>query len=727
MTLQIIKPLLFSTFFILFSTGFAQTTALEKLENYTKEDSIKVNLLNEVAFNHLKNTPKKSLEYIKKAELLSNKLNYTKGHARSLLLNGEALIKLSRFEEAQEYLQKSITIYETLNDKIGISKCYSSFGTSYFFQGDYALSHDYYEKALEINKKLNNDVMVASSLNQVGMIYAVKGDFYNALEYFNKALKLEEVLQNKYQISKISNNLGVLYLKRSNYPKAIEYYTKSVMVNEQSGDKLESSTGLYNIGLAYRQYENYEKALEYYNKSLEIEKEYGGQRNIAFCLMGIGTVYTEQGKPIKAIDFLKQALEIFTEIKDDTHISSSLNNLGDAFLVDKNYTLALKHYQKALKINIKKNTPSSTSLSYIKIATIHYKRKEYNKALSNVLSSQKIANKHEFLEYKKDISELLSNIYSDTKNYKKAYESHLEYKKLNDSIFNKKNIEKIAQLESEHKYNKRLLSAKEREITLKEEMKIRNKELAISKQQKLWGVIGFLGLTILLGFIIFFLRIRNLKSESENILTEQKLLRSQMTPHFIFNSLSVLQGIILNKEETKSIKYLSGFSKLLRLTLENSRHKLVLLITELQAIEHYLNLQNLGTEVPYNYTITLDSSINQNDILIPPMLIQPFIENAIEHGFKNKKEDKQIHVTIAFHDTNLVCSIIDNGIGIDSYLKEGSTQKKSLSTTITSERLKMFSKEFNQQTNISIEDRKTDNEHGTTVILTLPYKSTKND
>jgi len=724
---QIVKPLLSCSLFLFFLTGFTQTTSLEKLNKHTKEDSAKVNLLNEVAFNTLKNTPEKSLEYIKEARLLSDKLNYIKGKAKSLLLRGDALIKLSKFEEAQKDLQKSITIYEALNNRIGISKCYSSFGTSYFFQGDYTLAEDYYKKAHEINKKLNNDVMLASSLNQVGMIHAVKGDFYTALEYFNKALNLEKVLQNKYQISKISNNIGVIYLRRSNYPKAIEYFTKSVMVHEQSGNKLESSTGLYNIGLAHRRYENYEKALEYYKKSLEIEKEYGGQRDVAFCLMGIGTVYTKQGKSIKAIDFLKQALEIFTEIKDDTHISSSLNNLGDAFLVDKNYTLALKHYQKALKINITKNTPSSTSLSYIKIATIHYKRKEYNKALSNVLSSQKIANKHEFLEYKKDISELLSNIYSDTKNYRKAYENHLEYKKLNDSIFNKKNIEKIAQLESEHKYNKKLLSAKEREISLQEEVKIKDKKIAISKQQKLWGIIVFLGLIIFLGFIIFFLRIRSLKAERENILTEQKLLRSQMTPHFIFNSLSVLQGIILNKEYKKSIKYLFGFSKLLRLTLENSRHKVVLLINELTAIEHYLNLQNMRTEIPYNYTITIAPNINQNKILIPPMLIQPFIENAIEHGLKNKKTDKQIHIVITLKEANLTCSITDNGVGINNYKKNILTQKESLATTITSERLQMFSKEFNQHTNMSIIDRKINNEQGTIVTLILPYKNINND
>ena len=214
---------------------------------------------------------------------------------------------------------------------------------------------------------------------------------------------------------------------------------------------------------------------------------------------------------------------------------------------------------------------------------------------------------------------------------------------------------------------------------------------------------------------------------SQNVLTEQKLLRSQMAPHFIFNSLSILQGIILNKEYRKSIIYLSEFSKLLRLTLENSIDKIVPLENELKAVKNYLTLQNLGTKNPYDYNITINSNVNITEILIPPMLIQPFVENTIEHAFKNVKDNKKISVLITFNSTNLICSIIDNGIGIDAYKKGGFSKKKSVATTITSERLKLFSKEFNLKTNISIKDRKYINKQGTEVILTLPYKMLEND
>jgi len=199
-----------------------------------------------------------------------------------------------------------------------------------------------------------------------------------------------------------------------------------------------------------------------------------------------------------------------------------------------------------------------------------------------------------------------------------------------------------------------------------------------------------------------------------------------MTPHFIFNSLSVLQGMILSKEEKKSISYLSKFSKLLRIVLENSRDKSVPLIQELDAIDNYMALQNSDTHPPYKYNLIVDENININSFQIPPMLIQPFIENAIEHAFDTQKEHREIKIHLKFKDKKLSCTITDNGIGIDAISQKTNTNKKSLATTITGERLKMLAKDFNVTGAITIEDRKKYNEQGTIVTLVIPYKINEN-
>ena len=229
-------------------------------------------------------------------------------------------------------------------------------------------------------------------------------------------------------------------------------------------------------------------------------------------------------------------------------------------------------------------------------------------------------------------------------------------------------------------------------------------------------------LTVTLLSALFIFKYRNIKTAHEHIQTEQRLLRSQMTPHFIFNSLSVLQGMILNKEDKKAIIYLSKFSKLLRLILENSREKLVPLKQELKALQNYIDLQNMRGQNGFNYSLIVDEKLNDVNVLVPPMLMQPFVENAIEHGFKNNMENAEISLKISLENNKLVCLIKDNGLGINATKQNTNSKKKSLSTQITAERLKIISKELKVETGVIIEDRSIYKEQGTLVTLTLPYK-----
>jgi len=184
--------------------------------------------------------------------------------------------------------------------------------------------------------------------------------------------------------------------------------------------------------------------------------------------------------------------------------------------------------------------------------------------------------------------------------------------------------------------------------------------------------------------------------------------------------------MILNKEDKKAVKYVSKFSKLLRLILESSREKMVPIQEELDAIKNYVDLQNMGRQVPFKYTLSLNEKIEDEELLIPPMLIQPFVENSIEHGFKNGVEDAEITIAINFEDEKLFCEIKDNGVGLNLSTEKSSKNKNSLATKITSERLKIISKQYKVESNVLIQDRSVYNEQGTQVLLTLPYKTDEN-
>ena len=178
-------------------------------------------------------------------------------------------------------------------------------------------------------------------------------------------------------------------------------------------------------------------------------------------------------------------------------------------------------------------------------------QKKYDEAFPNILKSLEISNRLELLDYQSNAYQLLTEVYENRGDYEKALENHQKFKVLNDSLFNKESTEKIAQLEYEYKYKQALDSASIRELKLTKTVISTSQDLQKSKRNLFLGVIGFLITIIILGGIIFSLKLRHQKAKTQNIAIEQKLLRSQMTPHFIFNSLSVLQGMILNKEDKK--------------------------------------------------------------------------------------------------------------------------------------------------------------------------------
>ena len=159
----------------------------------------------------------------------------------------------------------------------------------------------------------------------------------------------------------------------------------------------------------------------------------------------------------------------------------------------------------------------------------------------------------------------------------------------------------------------------------------------------------------------------------------------------------------------------------MRITLENSRDKLVLLSQELLAIENYLALQNLENEA-YQYSVLVDENINTEAFEIPPMLIQPFVENAIEHAFINQKKNRKINIHLSFTDDKLLCTISDNGVGSNYENGNKRKDKKSLATTITSERLKILSKDLKMEGFVMVEDRQVYGEQGTIVTLQIPHK-----
>ncbi|TDQ08299.1 histidine kinase [Pedobacter metabolipauper] len=244
------------------------------------------------------------------------------------------------------------------------------------------------------------------------------------------------------------------------------------------------------------------------------------------------------------------------------------------------------------------------------------------------------------------------------------------------------------------------------------------------QRNRLWLAVTMLAflLAITVALLLYFIqRQRKLKAETEKAQLEQRLLRTQMEPHFIFNTLSALQSFIRFNDNVKALKYLHQFGRLLRSSLESSRESLVKLSDEIDTLNNYLSLQQMRYDDGFTYQIHVDEEQDIESICLPPMLIQPFVENAILHGIDPNGKKGIITVNFDVRQEILLVTIKDNGKGPSTVVKPAS--HKSLSTTITKERLAILAKEHGSSAGIDI---KIDENKGTVVVISIPIKEASN-
>jgi ligand-binding sensor domain-containing protein len=247
-----------------------------------------------------------------------------------------------------------------------------------------------------------------------------------------------------------------------------------------------------------------------------------------------------------------------------------------------------------------------------------------------------------------------------------------------------------------------------------------------------WFILAvFLFLIIL---IYFFIRHRiskikeiernNLNTQIEKANNELKALRAQMNPHFIFNSLNSIQHFVINHEEKSAVKYLGKFSKLIRKILNNSEEAFISLQEELSTLELYLELEKLRFQNKFSYEINIESSIETDFIKIPSMIIQPYIENSILHGFGELSSGGVLKIEFSLKDGLLVCIVDDNGVGINysKQLKKNNNLHISLSGKISQDRLQLLKNIYGNSIGVEIIDKSVLLEKGTRVKLTMPIE-----
>ena len=583
------------------------------------------------------------------------------------------------------------------------------------------------EKALTLAKKIKFRIAEGNAYLHLGNSSIIAGNYKKALAYFSMAQTLfenesSEVLDVKKGLAKAYGSIGIVFSEQSNYAQALNFYLKAARIYEAINDLPKCAKVYNNIGIVYKSELEDFKALSYFIKAQKIQEQLKDP-NIGITYTNIANGYLKQKDLEKAFDFYTKAKTSLDANPNPRALGEWFNNIG-LFYKSKNIPAkAIQSWQMSIVTFNSIDDKFGVADTYLYLGQLYLEQHQLKDAFDNAQLALQLSKELGILEQTMLAEELLSTIYSEQHNPAAALEHFKLYSRAKDSLTNAANIRKGVEAEMNYENEKR-------EVIHKKELEKR--ELLLQEQSKqskiqLFFAVLFGLLLFGIGFLIYSrIQLRkNLTLQKELAEYEQKALHLQMNPHFVFNCLGSISSFIVNNGTESAIKYLAKFSKLMRLTLEYSKESLIPIHKEIESLQNYLELEQLRFNNKFNFIITKAADI-EDDVALPPLLLQPFIENAIIHGVIPKKEQGQIEVHFSIDDKNLNCTIEDNGIGFEKskLMKENSVVvHKSMALDITKKRLQMIESVTNQKADFSIQEIKNNNEViGTRVILSLPIQ-----
>jgi tetratricopeptide (TPR) repeat protein len=608
-------------------------------------------------------------------------------------------------------LNSSLNDTQKVNTYNQLSKIYCAI--------DFNKALEFNKEAIVLSEKINSDRKLAEAYNIQGIIYINKGQNKEAVESLTKAIDIHKKNGNKKGMASAYGNLGAMFYLTGTYDKSLEYNIECLKINESLNDKNGIAICLLNIANVYFIQNNFESAKKYYLRGQQLHNELGNIKGEISAMNNLCSILFAQNKPDEAAIYFEKIKKI-AEGKEDYKLELALayTGLGIVSRMKNNFKQAHLYFDQSYKLYEELNLEVKLLENTGNIANLFIHEKNYPKAIEQSKKYYARAQSIDAKQHERDALEFLYKGYAGMKDYENAFKYYQEYVSLKDSILNKENLKVINELETKYESEKKETENQ----ALIQQARIQTLEVTKGKYLS-----GGLTLLLMLFIIVAFLIIRQnkFKAKQQAIQLEQKLLRSQMNPHFIFNSLTSIESFVYKNEPKAAGRYLSDFARLMRLILENSREEYVSLEKEIQTLRYYLDLQKLRHEDHFDYTIEVSENIDTNETEIPPMLAQPFIENSIEHGLKGINQKGLINIRFYLTDGELIFEVQDNGIGFKKSLtmKDQNSEHKSFASTITLERLQILNKK-NKKITMIMEDinDQLKNITGAKVTFTIPYK-----
>jgi tetratricopeptide (TPR) repeat protein len=506
----------------------------------------------------------------------------------------------------------------------------------------------------------------------------------------------------------LSQNIATVYQWFGMFKTAINYYRIAVSGQRKNGNLRGLGLALANLGELYDESEDDIKAIQYSKEGLG----YLADVNMPYMqtASNIATYYVNLEQFDSAFLYYKKAMEVAVRINDTQQQNSLQSVLAVIYLGQKKFSLA----EPLLKNNIQAFLASGNrwglTKTYLSLSNIDSALHNYSKAKENLLKGLKIA-KEDKQEVLVTIAlQGLANISSKLNNYKDAFDYQSQFIQHKDSINSEKTKAELADLEIRYQTQQ-----KEEQIKLlQQDNNIKNLQLQNNRRLITFYAFAFVTVLAILGIIFYQRNLRN-KIQSQKIKAEleTQVLRLQMNPHFIFNSLNSIENFIMQNEKRLASDYLNKFSKLIRSILDSSRNEVIPLAKDMEALKLYIELEQLRFSNKFSYHAHVDPVLLEGDYRVPSLLIQPYVENAVVHGIAHSnKEDLALTVTAVLENDKIKYTIQDNGIGRSmaaKYNLQNKLRHKSVGLKITEDRIAHFNNQAHLKSAVQINDLTDEN------------------
>ena len=622
-----------------------------------------------------------------RVEVQEQEKNYSKMR-KKMPLQKRASSFYSLIDSAKVYVktdaEKSIQfITEALSQSVSISQnsdAYETLADVYLYWNQFDLAVTNYEISLQSNSSSNKKLKLANALK-------LNKNYQESLEAY---AEIDENTLSNYQKIELHEGIGDVNKSISKYDEAVKSYQKGLLIAQKHLVTPKITDLNSKIAEVYAASGNLTEAQGFFTNSLDLANKENKKRALEEKVKVADFQNTNRSYSDE-IELRKDALKDIEEISEDEEI---LDNSSPLTLQKQNY----------------------------KIGNAYILQKNYDEAIPYLEKSIKEADSKEDIVVQKDATRRLSEVYRDIGDYNKALLTYQQYVDLVDQDY----IKKEQEISQAARFNRDIANKQNRITSLETDRQLSQSIYELSneqnKRQKLiiYSLIG--GLLLLLVTAYFMYKYIKQQKLANNLLA-LKSLRSQMNPHFIFNALNSVNSFIATNDERTANKYLSDFSQLMRSVLENSEEDFIPLEKEIELLELYTKLEHFRFKDKFEYNIKVDENVNINEFQIPPMLLQPYIENAVWHGLRYKTEKGKLNINIVQKTKDeIAITIIDDGVGrVKSKALKTENQQKQNSKGMGNikKRVSILNEMYKDKVDVFIDDFQQADDTGTKVVVTI--------